>query len=119
MKTYNIETNSLYNDLDCLFDRESNKIDVYSSVYWTAENEEEYHKKESIINSFLYEDDLIVVKAWCDISGYGYWSLQDEENYVSFDVMLKKDVSLYSQEEIKFISDLIIKWDNFFIGSLL
>jgi len=120
MKIYNIENGSLFNDLDCLYDKENNRIDVYSSVYWSAENEKEYLNKENIINNFTYEDDLIKVNAWCDVSGFDYWVIKQEElNYVSIDVYLKKNVKDYTQEEIKFISDKIVEFDNLFQSKLL
>jgi hypothetical protein len=70
MKPYNIKTGQLFTDLDTPYDAESNKIDVYSSVYWTADNEKDYKTKEDLIHAFNFEDDLCTVKAWCDISGF-------------------------------------------------
>lgn len=116
---YNIRKGLLYNDLDCPYDEVDNKIDVYTSVYWTADDEIEYQKKAEVINSFIYEDDLIKANAWCDGSGYKYWVIQqEEENYVSINVCLKKNVDDYTQEEIKKISDLISKWDDMFHSKL-
>lgn len=117
---YDIKNGRLYNDLDCPFDSEINKIDVYSSVYWTARTEKEYAIKEKTINDFSFEDDLVKANAWCDISGYDYWVIQQEEpNYVSIDVYLKKPVDDYTQEEIKHISELITKWDEMFLCRLI
>lgn len=115
MKPYNIKTGQLYTDLDTPYDAESNKIDVYSSVYWTADNEIDYKTKEDLIHAFSFEDDLCTVKAWCDISGFKYWVIQqEEENYVSIDVYLKKDPELYTQEELQKISAKIVEVDNYF-----
>lgn len=115
---YSIVENRLYNDLDCPYDEESNKIDVYTSVYWSAENEEDYKKKENIIDSFVYEDNLVKANAWCDISGYNYWVIQQQEdNYISIDVYLKKNPDDYTQEEIRKISDLITEWNESFLDA--
>jgi|GEM_PF-4995182 len=120
MKDFNIEQGLLYNDLDCLYDSESNKIDVYSSVYWTAENEEDYDRKEQLISEWSLENGLVKLNAWCDISGYNYWAIQqEEENYVSIDVVLKKPVKDYTQEEIQQISNLILESDEYFRDNLL
>lgn len=110
-----IVTNNLRCDVDCPFDDENNKIDVYSSVYWTAETKEDYEKKENIINSYIKETDLFRLNAWCDISGFEYWvKQQNEDNYVSIDVVLKKPVEKYTQEEIKIITNAIIEADEYF-----
>lgn len=115
MKNYNIREGYLYTDLDAPYDEESNKIDVYTSVYWTADTEKEYNNKERIINDYSYEDDLVKLVAWCDTSGYDYWVVQQgEDNYVSIDVYLKKDVDLYTQEEIINISVIIDNADEYF-----
>jgi hypothetical protein len=115
MKNYNIKTGQLFTDLDTPYDSESNKIDVYGSTYWTADNVVDYKIKEDLIHAFRYEDDLCTIKAWCDISGFDYWVIkQEEENYVSIDVFLKKDPELYTQQEIGKISAKIVEVDNYF-----
>lgn len=119
MKIYSIEKGELHTDLDTPYDEESNKIDVYCSVNWSGENEEDYERKEDIINTWCYEDDLIIMSAWCDISGYNYWVIQQEEsNYVSIDVMLKKLPSEYTQTEIEKISNSIFTANLYFEESL-
>lgn len=119
MIEYNIVKGDLYNDLDCSFNPNENKIDVYTSVYWNAETKEQYEIYEKIINDFFYEDELIKAVAWCDISGFEYFNKQNEDNYVSIDVYLKKSVDSYTQSEIKTISDLISKWDEMFYNKIL
>ena len=112
---HNIRKGTLYTDLDTPYDEEGNKIDVYSSVYWSAENEEGYDRKENPINNYKFENDSVSISAWCDCSGYDYWVVQqEEENYVSIDVLLKKQPEEYSQEEMEEIRELIIKADNYF-----
>lgn len=119
MKKYSIKKGRLFTDLDTPYDKEANKIDVYSSVFWTADTEKEYQKKEQIINSWQYEDELVKCNAWCDISGFKYWVIQqEEENYVSIDVVLKKKPKDYSQEERIKIRDIIIKADEYFETNL-
>jgi hypothetical protein len=106
--------------LDAPYNKESNKIDVYSSVYWTAENEEEYIEKEDIINNYKIENELFTLYSWCDVSGFDYWVIQlEEENYVSIDVVLKKDVLDYTEKEIETIKTAIWNADNFFQMELL
>lgn len=117
---YNIRKGEYDLKLDCPYDEESNKIDVYSSVSWTADTPEAYEAKEKYISEFSYEDNLIKANAWCDISGYEYWVIkQEEENYVSIDVYLKKNPDDYTQDEIKLITQLISKWDEEFTNELL
>jgi len=115
-----ITEDNLRLDLDAPYNKESNKIDVYSSVYWTAENEEEYIEKEDIINNYKIENELFTLFAWCDVSGFDYWVIQqEEENYVSIDVVLKKDVLDYTEKEIETIKTAIWNADNFFQMELL
>ena len=93
---YNIQKGILMTDLDTPYDEENNKIDVYSSVYWTSNNEEDYIRKENLIDEYKVENDLVKINAWCDVSGYDYWVIQqEEENYVSIDVVLKKNAKDY------------------------
>jgi len=120
MKIYNIEKGELHTDLDTPYDKESNKIDVYCSVNWSGENEQDYEIKEQIINEYSYEDDLIIMSAWCDISGYNYWVIQQEEsNYVSIDVMLKKQPQEYTQKEMESISNSIFTVNLYFEEELI
>ena len=115
-----ITENNLRIDLDTPYDKESNKIEVYSSVYWTAENEEEYNQKEKLIDDYKVDNDLFSLNCWCDISGFNYWVIQqEEENYVSIDVCLKKDVLDYTEEEIELIKEAIIKADDYFQTNLI
>ena len=117
---YNLREGDLKTDLDTLYDEEGNKIDVYSSVYWTGESKEDYEAKEKIIEDFKVENDLVEIFAWCDVSGYNYWVLQQEEfNYVSIDVVLKKSPEEYTQEEIQQIRDMIIEADDYFTSKLM
>lgn len=119
MKELNIITGQLFTDLDNPYDAEMNKIDVYSSVSWTAKTKEEYQNKENIISQYKIENDLFTLVCWCDISGFDYWVIQQEENnYVSFDVYLKKQPKEYTQEECQIIQKAIIDADNYFIKNL-
>lgn len=116
---YNIRKGQLHTDLDCPYDEDGNKIDVYSSVSWTADTKERYEEKEAYINEFSYEDDLIKANAWCDVSGFEYWVIkQEENNYVSIDVCLKKNPDDYTQDEIGKISQLIQMWNEQFWNEL-
>ena len=119
VKQLDIKTGFLGIDLDTVYDAESNKIDVYTSVNWTADNESEYNKKEQIIYDYRIVNDLFELVCWCDISGYNYWVIQQEEtNYVSIDVYLKKGVDEYTQQEIQFIANEISKADDYFLNKL-
>jgi hypothetical protein len=104
-------------DVDWEFDEDNNKIDVYSSSNWTAENEQQYKHFENLIDNYKLDNDLFTLTAWCDISGYHYWVVQQEEsNYVSIDVVLKKNT--YSVEEIREIEYRIIEADIYFLETL-
>jgi hypothetical protein len=119
VKQLDIKTGFLGIDLDTVYDAESNKIDVYTSVNWTADNESEYNKKEQIIYDYRIVNDLFELVCWGDISGYDYWVIQQEEtNYVSIDVYLKKGVDEYTQQEIQFIANEISKADDYFLNKL-
>ena len=119
MELYNILTGNLYSYLDTPYDKENNKIDVYCSAHWTADNEEEYQTKEDLIHAYENETELFSMSCWCDISGYDYWVIQQgEENYVSIDVCLKKQPKEYSQEEMQLIRDAIVEADYYFENNL-
>lgn len=119
MRTYNIQKGELHTDLDTPYDEENNKIDVYCSVSWSGENKEDYERKENIIKEWSYEDSLVKMNSWCDISGYNYWVIQQEEtNYVSIDVVLKKLPCEYTQTEIESISNAIFSANLYFEETL-
>lgn len=119
-KLLNIISGDLGLSIDCPYDKDNNKIDVYSSVYWSADSKKEYKKKESTISKWKYEDELMRAYAWCDFSGYDYWVVQqEEENYVGIDVYLKKRPEEYTQAEIRFIAAKIEGWDDYFATQLL
>ena len=118
-KSLDIRTGFLGIDLDTFYHGEDNVINVYTSVNWTADNETEYKQKEQIISDYRIVNDLFELVCWCDISGYEYWVIQQEEtNYVSIDVYLKKGVDEYSQEEIQIIANEIAKADDYFLNKL-
>ena len=104
-------------DCDWVLDEENNKIDVYSSRYWGCSTEEQYKKNEELIRDYKVDNDLVSIFSWCDISGFNYWMVQQEEdNYVSIDVVLKKES--YTDEEVVKINELIIEADNYFLYKL-
>jgi hypothetical protein len=116
----NIETKKFIEDniklgLDYTF--EDNLMQVYGSSNWSAETKEEYERFQSLIEQYKYEDELCIISAWCDISGFNYWVLQQQEsNYVSIDVTFKKDS--YSLDELSSVADQIIMCDNYFLEQL-
>ncbi len=115
MKIYSIEEGELHTSLNTPYDSENNKIDVYCSVSWSGIDKEDYQRRENIVNCWAYEDDLITAYSWCDSSGFDYWVIQqEEENYVSIDVYLKKLPSKYTQEEIEKISNVIFDANLYF-----
>lgn len=100
-------------DCDWVLDDEGKKIDVYGTPYWTADTEKDYQHQEELINAYNVSNSLITISAWCDISGFDYWVIQQEEsNYVSYDVILLKDV--YTDDEVLEINRLIIEADLYF-----
>jgi len=113
--TNDILNNNLRIDLDTLYEKELNKIDVYSDIYWTAKNEKDYKFIENEIFNYKIDNDLFSIVCWCDVSGFDYWVIKQEEtNYVSIDVYLKKDAILYSEAELEEIKKAIINTNNFF-----
>lgn len=104
-------------DCDWYFDKEERKICVYGSSWWGADTKKEYNKQEKLIQKYKVENNLFSLYCWCDISGYDYWMVQQEEsNYVSIDVVLKK--KKYTDEELIQIREEIIKADIYFIENL-
>lgn len=115
MITYDIVTGKLYTFLDTPYDSEENKIDVYCDVNWTAESKDEYIRKEKLIDTYKVDNELFLMISWCDISGYEYWVVKQEEpNYVNIDVHLKKKPHEYTQDELRVISSEIIKANDYF-----
>ena len=99
------------------FTFEDNLMQVYSSSNWTTENKQQYEQFETLINNYKYEDDLCIITAWCDISGFDYWVLQREEsNYVSIDVLFKKEVNTIL--DLAKIKDNILNTDDYFLTEL-
>jgi type I site-specific restriction endonuclease len=104
-------------DVDWQLDQEENKIDVYGSSCWGAKDKQSYDAQEALIDAFKIDNDLVKVNCWCDISGYDYWMVdQEESNYVSIDVYLKKKE--YTDEEVVQIREVIIETDNYFCQNL-
>lgn len=119
MKTELIKQLNSLLQIDCSFelDHEDNKIDVYGTACWGANSERKYIEQEFLINEYKVDNDLISLSCWCDISGYDYWMVrQEESNYVSIDVHLKKDS--YTDEEIIQIRDIINEADDYFCSEL-
>lgn len=77
------------------------KIDVFTTASWTAGSREEYGRKETAIREYEVDNDLFEMFAWCVAACYEYWVLRKEErNYVNLNILLKKDPSEYSREDI-------------------
>lgn len=103
--------------IDADFEIEDNVIGVYGSAQWGATNENDYIRQEKIIDNYERAGNGWKLNAWCDISGFNYWMIQQEEsNYVSIDVVLTKDN--YTDEEINEIRDAIINADVYFVMGL-
>lgn len=116
-----IKENLQLGNIDWEFDpefAENGKLDIYSTSNWTAESEDQYEEFESKINQYNIDNELFSLLAWCDISGYDYWVVQQEEaNYVSIDVMIKKET--LTLEEIKQIEAAIFEANDYFESELL
>jgi len=111
--------NNLKLDVDAPYCKEGNKIDVYTNCSWTADSEEEYQAKEKLINDYKVDNELFELFAWCDSSGYEYWVVEEQQdNYVSVDVNLKKQVEEYTDEEIQVIRKAIEEADCYFVDNL-
>jgi hypothetical protein len=99
--------------MDLFYNESENKIDVYTNVDWRADTKEEYDKKEKVINDYVIKNDLFELCAWCDGSGFEYWGKQEDSNYVSLNVILKKDAEQYTQDEMVKIKEAIIEADQY------
>lgn len=116
MKTNNdfIEQNI---NLGLNFTFEDNLMQVYGTSNWTAESKQEYERFETLINDYKYEDELCIITAWCDVSGFDSWVLQQEEsNYVSIDVIFKKEVNTIL--DLAKIKHNILEADDYFLTEL-
>ena len=69
-------------------DKSDMRLHFDKSIRWTAETEAEYNGIENKICAFSIERKSYTVYAWCDISGYDYWVLgQEEPNYIQISVI--------------------------------
>lgn len=93
-------------------DIENNIIEVLSDVCWSDVDKDSYYDKQNKIQSYSFCNDLVTIIAWCDISGFDYWSREDELNYVVIDVKLLNDS--YTDDEIGRISACIEEVNDYF-----
>ena len=120
MIKYDILTGNLYTDLDTPYYVKDNCINVYLNVNWTGEDATDYLRKEKLINDYKVENELFSMVSWCDVTGYHYWVIQQEEtNYVSVDLYLKKQPNEYTEQEMILIRDSIIEAESYFENVLL
>jgi hypothetical protein len=70
---------------------------------WSRDNKEDYDKRVDEIHSYRIENELFKLNCWVDISGFDYWSTQDEKNYFAVIAHLKKCFLECNQAEIKLI----------------
>lgn len=104
-------------DCDWSYEPNDNIIDAYGSSNWTAPTEAEYNVFAALIDAYKEDNELFTLTASYDVSGFNYWVIQQEEtNYVSINVQLKK--TEYTIAEIKDISDAIGIADNYFLDVL-
>jgi len=105
IKTYLEKINKVCSDVS-IDETDKCKLDIYTDINWSGKNKKEYREKEKHIYNFSIDNDLFLLKSWCDISGYDYWvKQQEEDNYVSIDIHLKKDLIDFTEQEL----DVLIK----------
>ena len=105
IKTYLEKINKVCSDVS-IDETDKRKLDIYTDINWSGKNKKEYREKEKHIYNFSIDNDLFLLKSWCDISGYDYWvKQQEEDNYVSIDIHLKKDLIDFTEQEL----DVLIK----------
>ena len=73
-------------------------------IHWYSLNEKEYGEIEGKINEFSIKRDNYQVYAWCDVSGFDYWMVnQEEPNYIQITVQFNKyevdDIDLEKLQE--------------------
>src|SRR5215217_3442739 len=104
-------------DLDCNVDYDDNRLDFYGSSYWGADSKEDYEASEQKINDYKASGEGWELYCWCDVSGYDYWMIQQEEsNYVSITVTLN-EAGLPEEEFAKMLGALC-KADDYFKSEL-
>jgi len=104
-------------NLDLDYDFEGTTINVYGSAYWGADNESDYKRQEKLIDDYRKQLSCGDLHVWCDISGYNYWMVQQEEaNYISITVNLNVDD--LTADQITEIENAIIEADGFMTENL-
>lgn len=62
---------------------DSDRIHYDPSFNWSKDTKEEYEKVEAHLKRFKIKRKYFTVIAWCDISGYEYWTNdRSEDNYI-------------------------------------
>ena len=59
---------------------------------WGFDSEKDYEEQEKQINDFVIDNEYYTVYMWCDVSGYDYWIVRQEEgNYIQISVSFKQE----------------------------
>lgn len=99
MKYYELNIPHLIHDGD----KADLRLHCDETFRWGAQTEKEYKQVELAIAAISYKGDGWELFAWCDISGYEYWMLRQEEtNYIQITVAFTSDE--VSQDQIELIA---------------
>ena len=65
----------------------------YDNLYsWGFDSEKDYEEQEKEINDFVIDNEYYTVYMWCDVCGYDYWIIRQEEgNYIQISVSFKQE----------------------------
>ena len=73
-------------------DSPDNSIYVYDiEVLWYARNKNKYQKAEQELRDFKLDKPNYTISLGFDVSGFEYWTIQHENNYVSVTIDFKSD----------------------------
>lgn len=104
-------------DLDSEIHVDEKYLDVSLISNWSADNEDDYKKFESLISDYNVIGEGYKITAWCDISGYNYWVLQENEpNYIQLSISFDNDS--ISEDDLSKIQDAICEAELYFIENV-
>jgi hypothetical protein len=95
-------------DLDLEYDGDETDLRLHGNemLNWGAETEAEYKEAADAIDAISFKGNGWEVYAWCDVSGFNYWMVQQEEqNYINVTIMF--DVDTVDVSEIPAIKNAI------------
>lgn len=88
-------TDIQYHDVNLILDYHTN------ISWWLWLSKEQYDAHEKKINDVSVTTNDYSIHAWCDVSGYDYWVVkQEENNYIVVTVTIKNKSKDFTKEEL-------------------